>query len=73
VIYWSECEVIKSIPGKLGGSWVFKGALFENLASGASVHEVSEWFDVHEDQPETFWSFFLAGPIRQRKLSRLLE
>ena len=37
-------------PGKMSGAWVFTGtrvplyALFENLASGATVDEFVEWF-----------------------------
>lgn len=56
---WSECKVVERIPGKVGGTWLFKGtrvpvkALFENLESGARVSEFLEWFpDVTKEQVE---------------------
>jgi len=48
---WSQCEAVESIPGKVSGAWVLKGtrmpvaAIFENIASGASIDEIMEWFD----------------------------
>ena len=47
---WSQCSVVESIPGKVGGAWVFRGtrvpvaALFENIEGGATVQEFLEWF-----------------------------
>ncbi len=53
---WSQCSAIESIPGKVSGAWLFKDtrmpvkAVFENLADGASVVEVIQWFAVtHEE------------------------
>lgn len=34
---WSQCPAVESVPGKVGGAWVFRGtrmpvsAVFENL------------------------------------------
>jgi uncharacterized protein (DUF433 family) len=53
---WSQCAAVESIPGKVGGAWVFKdtrmpvSTVFENLESGASIAEIMEWFDVTRDQ-----------------------
>lgn len=47
---WSKCPAVESIPGKVGGNWVFKGtqlpvsALFENLAEGATICDFIDWF-----------------------------
>lgn len=41
---------VERVPGKVSGTWLFKGtrvpvtALFENLESGATVVDFSEWF-----------------------------
>jgi uncharacterized protein (DUF433 family) len=48
---WSQCEAVESIPGKVSGAWVLKGtrmpvsAIFENIAGGASIDDIMEWFD----------------------------
>jgi uncharacterized protein (DUF433 family) len=53
---WSECPAVESIPGKVGGAWVFRGTrmpvatVFENLEAGASIEEIMEWFDVSREQ-----------------------
>jgi uncharacterized protein (DUF433 family) len=53
---WSQCPAVESIPGKVSGAWVFKDTrlpvqtVFENLASGASIEEVMEWFDVGREE-----------------------
>ena len=48
---WSQCDAVESIPGKVSGAWVLKGtrmpvsAIFENIAAGASIDDLMEWFD----------------------------
>jgi uncharacterized protein (DUF433 family) len=48
---WSECAEVESVPGKVSGAWVLKGtrmpvaAIFENIAAGASIDDLVEWFD----------------------------
>jgi uncharacterized protein (DUF433 family) len=55
VLDWSQCPVVESIPGKVGGAWVFKGTrlpvatVIENLED-LSVEEVMEQFDVTREQ-----------------------
>jgi len=47
---WSQCAAVERLPGKVSGSWVFKGtrvpvrALFENLEGGARVEDFLDWF-----------------------------
>ena len=47
---WSTCPAVERSPHKLSGAWAFTGtrvpvyALFENLASGATIDEFVEWF-----------------------------
>ena len=56
MIDWSKCPEIECVPGKLGGKPVFKhtrlpvSVLFGNLAHGATVKDVVEWYDVDEKQ-----------------------
>jgi uncharacterized protein (DUF433 family) len=53
---WSQCPAVESVPGRLGGAWVFRGsrmpvsAVFENLEAGASIDEIIEQFDVTREQ-----------------------
>jgi uncharacterized protein (DUF433 family) len=60
---WSQCPAVESIPGKVSGAWVFKdtrmpvSAVFDNLAAGASIEEVMEWFDVTHEQITAVLSF----------------
>jgi uncharacterized protein (DUF433 family) len=48
---WSQCDAVESVPGKMSGAWVLKGtrmpvsAIFENIAGGASIDDIMEWFD----------------------------
>lgn len=48
---WSKCDAVESVPGKVSGAWVLKGtrmpvsAIFENIAAGASIDDLLEWFD----------------------------
>ena len=53
---WSQCPAAESIPGKVSGAWVLRGTrtpvqlLFENLEAGATVDQITEWFDIAKDQ-----------------------
>jgi len=53
---WSQCPAVESVPGRLGGAWVFRGtrmpvsAVFENLEAGAAIDEIMEQFDVTREQ-----------------------
>ncbi|MYB42504.1 MAG: DUF433 domain-containing protein [Chloroflexi bacterium] len=47
---WESCPAVENVPGRVSGASVFSGtrvpvaALFENLASGATVEEFLDWF-----------------------------
>jgi uncharacterized protein (DUF433 family) len=47
---WSQCSAVERIPGKVSGTWLFKGtrvpvkALFENVEGGATIDQFLEWF-----------------------------
>lgn len=47
---WTKCSAVERNPYRLSGAWVFKGtriplyALYENLASGASIDDFIKWF-----------------------------
>jgi uncharacterized protein (DUF433 family) len=60
---WSQCPAVESIPGKVSGAWVLKGTrmpvstIFENLEAGMSVHEITEVFDVTEEEVKAVLHF----------------
>jgi len=68
---WSKCAAVESIPGKVGGAWVFRGTrlpvatVIENLED-LSVEEVMEQFDVTREQITAVLDFVAqslkAGP-----------
>jgi len=51
VLDWSQCDAVESVPGKMSGAWVLRGtrmpvsAIFENIAAGASIDDLMDWFD----------------------------
>lgn len=51
VLDWSQCAAVESVPGKMSGAWVLRGtrmpvsAIFENIAAGANIDDLMEWFD----------------------------
>ena len=53
---WNKCLAVERTPGRVSGAWVFRGtriplfALYENLASGATVEEFVEWFPGVEER-----------------------
>jgi uncharacterized protein (DUF433 family) len=64
---WSQCAAVESIPGKVSGAWVLKDtrmpvkAIFENLESGLSVREITEVFDVTEEEVRAVLQFAIAS------------
>ena len=60
---WSQCPAVESIPGKVSGAWVMKGTrmpvqtIFENLEAGLSVKELTEVFDVTEQEVKAVLRF----------------
>ena len=53
---WSQCSAVESLPGRLNGAWVFRdtrlpvSAVFESLEAGATVDQITEWFDIAKGQ-----------------------
>ena len=43
---WSQCPAVESVPGRLGGAWVYRNtrmpvaAVFENLEDGITIDEL---------------------------------
>ena len=60
---WSQCSAVESIPGKVSGAWVLKGTrmpvqtIFENLEAGMSIKEITEVFDVTEEEVKAVLHF----------------
>jgi len=53
---WSNCPAVESIPGKVGGAWLFKGTrtpvslVFDNLEAGMTIDEIIEQYPITRDQ-----------------------
>ena len=47
---WSQCPAVESVPGKVGGAWVFRNtrmpvaAVFENLEDGLTIDELIDLY-----------------------------
>lgn len=60
---WSLCPAVESVPGRLGGAWVFRdtrmpvSAVFENLEAGATIDEIVDQFDLTQEQIQTVLQF----------------
>ena len=73
---WSQCSAVESVPGKMSGAWVLKGtrmpvsAIFENLAAGASIDELMEWFDgLNREQVKSVIDFAARSSIQEAALA----
>src|SRR5947207_2890376 len=72
---WSQCSAVESIPGKVGGAWVFRGTrmpvatVFENLEAGATVNDIVEWFDITREQVMEVLNFAARSLLSSRALS----
>jgi uncharacterized protein (DUF433 family) len=71
LINWAACPVLESVPGKLGGAWVFRGTrvpyttVLDNI-SDMSVNEIADSFPtVTRDQIVAFLEFVAlsTGPL----------
>ena len=66
---WSQCPAVESVPGKVGGAWVFRdtrlpvATIIENLED-LSVDEVMEQFDVTREQITAVLEF-VATSLRE--------
>ena len=59
----SKCPVLERIPGKVSGVWLFRGTrlplwvVLDNLKSGASLDEISDWFEIDRSKVEEVLAF----------------
>jgi uncharacterized protein (DUF433 family) len=62
VLDWSQCPAVESVPGRVGGAWVFRNTrmpvatVIENLED-MSIDEVVEQFDVSRQQIQAVLDF----------------
>jgi uncharacterized protein (DUF433 family) len=60
---WSKCEAVESIAGKVSGAWVLKDTrmpvqtIFQNLKAGMSLAEITEVFDVTDEEIRSVLQF----------------
>ena len=60
---WSTCTAVERIPGKVSGTWLFKGTrtpvatIFENLEDGLTIDEVVAQFAVTRQQVQAVLEF----------------
>ena len=54
---WADCPGVQRDPGRLAGAWTIEDTrmpihiIFGNLATGATIREVTEWYEgVTEEQ-----------------------
>ena len=53
---WEECKSIERVPGKVSGTWLFRGTrmpvttLFSLLKSDNSLADFHEWYPGVEEQ-----------------------
>lgn len=72
---WSHCDAVESVPGKVGGEWVFKdtrlpvATVIENLED-LTVEEVSAQFDVTSGQIVAVLDF-VARSLREPEASQV--
>ena len=70
---WGDCPGVERDPERLAGAWTFGNtrlplhAVFENLAGGATIQEVTRQFSVTEEQIKTV----LAHTARMLEEDRL--
>lgn len=53
VLNWAACSVLESVPGKLGGAWVFRGTRvpYTTVLNNIGDMDVDEIADVVPERP----------------------
>lgn len=75
---WSQCPAVESVPGRVGGAWVFKDTrmpvsqVFENFEAGATIEDLVDWFQLERDQIATVLEF-VARSLDPAPLTRQAE
>ena len=55
MLTWEDCPSVERRPDRVSSAWVCRGtriplqAIFENLAAGATIRELTEWFQGLEE------------------------
>jgi uncharacterized protein (DUF433 family) len=68
---WSQCPILESVPGKVSGSWVFRGtrvpvsAILKNLKDLSLDEVVEQYPSVTREQVQTVLDFLArsADPV----------
>ena len=72
---WGDCPGVQRDPERLAGAWTFGNtrlplhAIFENLASGTTIQEITRQFSVTEEQIKTILAH-TARMLEQDRLTR---
>ena len=72
MIDWEKCPGIESVPERVSGNWVFRDTrlpvytLFENLAGGATIYDIMEWFGGVDESDMKAVLDFVAQDLRDR-------
>ena len=59
----AKCAALERIPGKVSGVWLFRGTrlplwvVLDNLRAGASLDEISDWFEIDRSKVEEVLAF----------------
>jgi uncharacterized protein (DUF433 family) len=73
-LVWSQCPAVESIPGKVGGAWVFRGtrvpasAIFESLKT-SPLEEVLENFHVTRERVQTVLDFAARSTLETLRVA----
>ena len=72
MVNWSNCPEVESVPDRVSGNWVLRGTrlpvytLFENLAGGATIYDVMEWFGGVDESDLKAVLEFVGQDLRDR-------
>ena len=50
MLTWENCPAVERKADRMSGTWVFRGtriplqAIFENLTAGATIQDLTQWF-----------------------------
>ena len=64
---WSQCSVVESVPGKMGGAWVLRNTrmpaqlVFENLEDGMTPAEIADEYGVELEQVKAVIEFAIRS------------
>lgn len=74
---WSQCPDVESIPGKVGGVWLFKGTrtpvslVFDNLEAGMTIDQIIEQYPISREQIHAALAFASRSTASPRAINSL--